>query len=196
MQRLRENELLFEKAVTQHFKDQQKEISRKLGLKTKADGTSVFEELGELLLSDGSFDPEKWATLTVAQQEALTLAVANGLLNWRNEAKKLTELFTPLWETAYNAGADVSKTVYGLNTIDRPEFISAAKINGGKRVVNIQQTTRDNIAKIISNGIANGTSQNSLKKEIQSEIGSLCYHGKGEADCQTRNRHSPRNGSV
>ena len=52
-----------------------------------------------------------------------------------------------------------------------PDFVSAAKINGGKRVVGIQQTTRDNIAKIISDGISNGTSQSSLKKEIKAEMG-------------------------
>ena len=48
----------------------------------------------------------------------------------------------------------------------------AAKVNGGKRVVGIEQTTRDNIARIISRGISEGKSQIELKKEIQSEMGS------------------------
>lgn len=169
---LRENERLFEVAITRHFADQQREISSVLGLSSKADGVSVFEELDEYLLPDGTFDLEKWAALTVEQQQLLTVAVANNLLNWRDEAKKLTELFTPLWKTAYEAGADVNKVVYGLTGIERPEFVSAAKLNGGKRVVGIQQTTRDNIAKIISDGVANGTSQANLKKEIQTEMGS------------------------
>ncbi len=168
----RENERLFEKAISRHFSDQQHEISKALGLSSKADDVSVFEELNGYLLPDGTFDLEKWTALTVEQQRLLATAVANGLLNWHNEAKKLTELFTPLWKSAYDAGANVSKTVYGLNDIKRPEFVSAAKINGGKRVVGIQQTTRDNIAKIISDGVANGTSQTNLKKAIQSEMGS------------------------
>lgn len=167
----RKNELLFEAAIKRHFADQQKEISKALGLNSKAGETSALSELDEYLLADGLFNLEKWAALSVEQQQLLAIAAANNLLNWREEAKKLTELFTPLWKSAYEAGADVNKTVYGLTDIKRPDFVSAAKINGGKRVVGIQQTTRDNIAKIISDGISNGTSQSSLKKEIKAEMG-------------------------
>ena len=181
---LRENEQLFVSAVTRHFADQQREISSTLGLNSKADDTSVFRELDAYLLPDGMFDLEQWATLTTEKQQLLTTAVANGLLDWHNEAKKLTEIFMPLWKKAYEAGADVSKTVYGLNSITRPEFVSAAKLNGGKRVVGIQQTTRDNIAKIISDGVANGTSQRNLKKAIKAEMGSAATAARAKLIAQ------------
>jgi hypothetical protein len=57
--------------------------------------------------------------------------------------------------------------LFGIN---RPEFVSAAKINGGKRVVGIERTTKESIAEIISRGIANGTNQSDLKKAILSEM--------------------------
>ncbi len=168
---LRENERLFEAAITRYFADQRMEISNALGLSSKSDGVSALEELDEYLLPDGTFDLEKWALLTAEQQQLLAAAVVNNLLNWKDEAKKLTEILTPLWKIAYDAGVDISKDSYGLLNITRPEFVSAAKLNGGRRVVGIQQATRDNIAKIIANGIADGTSQAKLKKEIQAAMG-------------------------
>lgn len=84
--------------------------------------------------------------------------------------KKLNELFTPLWKQTYDDGVQLSLESYNLENVSRPEFVSAAKINGGKRVVGIQKTTRDSVAKIISNGIANGVSQNTLRDEIIEEM--------------------------
>ena len=55
---------------------------------------------------------------------------------------------------------------YSLTNLDRPEFVSQARLNGGKRVVGIQETTRQQISDIIARGVKNGSSQNSLKKEI------------------------------
>ena len=80
--------------------------------------------------------------------------------------------YLPCWKAAYEDGATVAGDAYGFVEIQRPEFVSAAKVNGGKRVVGIEQTTRDNIARIISRGISEGKSQIELKKEIQSEMGS------------------------
>ena len=124
------------------------------------------------LLPDGTFSPELWAMLSEEDQLKLTDAIASGLLNWTDEARKLIQLLTPCWKAAYEDGATVAGDAYGFVEIQRPEFVSAAKVNGGKRVVGIEQTTRDNIARIISRGISEGKSQIELKKEIQSEMGS------------------------
>ncbi len=167
---LRENERRFEVAITRHFAGQRAAAAKALGMTAKA-GTDALESLDEYLLPDGIFDPELWGTLTEVEQQKLTEAVAAGLLDWREEAKKLTALFTPLWKQAYGDGAKVSAESYGLTSLDRPELVSQARIHGGKRVVGIQETTRKNIAAIISRGVENGSSQNVLKKEIFQAMG-------------------------
>lgn len=171
------NALLFERAVTQHFNEQQAEIAKAIGLTEKA-LPDALSELEPYLLPDGTFDPELWAVLSETEQKQLTAAITAGLLNWDAEAKKLTELFRPLWKKAYDDGATLSAESYGIFGIDKPEFVTPAKINGGKRVVGIQQTTQKAIADIIAAGIANGTSQSELKKAIQSEMGTTKSRAK------------------
>ena len=167
------NERRFLTAVNKHFSDQQAAVTKALGLTAKADGDDpLFFPLQEYLLPDGTFSPELWAMLSEDDQLKLTDAIASGLLNWTDEARKLIQLLTPCWKAAYEDGATVAGDAYGFVEIQRPEFVSAAKVNGGKRVVGIEQTTRDNIARIISRGISEGKSQIELKKEIQSEMGS------------------------
>lgn len=141
-----------------------------MGLSEKAD-IPAFSELEQYLLPDGTFDPELWNIVSEAEQAQFTENIAVGLLNWNTEARKLTELFRPLWKQVYDDGAELSAKTYGVIGIDKPEFVTPAKLNGGKRVAGIQQTTRNNIAKIIAAGIANGTSQYELKKAIQTEMG-------------------------
>lgn len=166
----RRNIPAFEVAITRHFTDQQARITRALGLDVKADLPDALVELEQFLAPDGTFDPELWALLTEAEQQKVSEAVAAGLLDWKDEARKLNELFTPLWKNAYEDGAEISQEVYGLTAIQRPEFVSAAKISGGKRVTKIEQTTRNNIADIIARGISDGTSQMELRRSIQSEM--------------------------
>lgn len=161
---------LFEDAVARHFSEQTTAIAKALGLTAKAETSPLLAPLDDYLLEDGTFDPELWALLSEAEQQRLTASIAAGLLDWKSEAKKLTALFTPLWKKAYDDGATLNAESYGLMGIDRPEFVSAAKINGGKRIVGIEQTTRDSIADIIARGIANGVSQSELKKSILSEM--------------------------
>ena len=161
---------LFEEAVARHFSEQMTAISKALGLTAKAEPSPLLAPLDDYLLEDGTFDPELWALLSEVEQQRLTAGIAAGLLDWKAEAKKLTALFTPLWKKAYDDGAALNAESYGLIGIDRPDFVSAAKINGGKRIAGIEQTTRDSIADIIARGIANGVSQSELKKSILSEM--------------------------
>ena len=168
---IREDAVPFEVAVTRHFTDQQAQITKILGLNTKSDLPPALSELDQFLMPDGTFDPELWALLTEAEQQKLTEAVAAGLLNWREEAQKLVKMFTPLWKKAYDDGAKINQEQYAIAEIQRPEFITAAKINGGRRIVGIERTTQTRIADIIASGVSNGSSQIELRKAIQSEMG-------------------------
>ncbi len=161
---------LFEDAVTQHFSAQRAALAKSLGLTGKAQASSLLSPLDDYLLDDGTFDPELWSLLSKEEQERLTAGIASGLLDWNAEIKRLTELFMPLWKKAYDDGAVINEESYSLFGIDRPEFVSAAKINGGKRIVSIEHTTRDSIANIIAAGISNGVSQSQLKKSILTEM--------------------------
>lgn len=166
---IRKQQALFEVAVTRHFAEQRDRVEKALGLKTKA-ATDVFNPIAEYLLPDGTFDPLLWAALSEADQLRLSEAVAAGLLNWNDEVQSLMQVFMPLWKQAYNAGAELNAETYGLRDLQRPEFISAAKVNGGKRIVGIENTTKHNIADIVAKAIANGSNQESLQKEILSEM--------------------------
>ena len=166
-----ENTRLFENAVQRHFKSQQEAIDVALGLTEKAAAPDLFSPLDGYLLPDGSaFDPELWEMLPEIEQQRLSQAIADGLLDWDVEAEKLMKMFNPLWKKTYDDGAAISEQTYKLTDIDRPEFVSSAKINGGKRITGIEHTTRDRIADIIAKGITKGASQITLKEEIQSEM--------------------------
>lgn len=173
-----ENEKAFEMAITKYFADQYSEVCKKIGVTTKSDEMSIFAELQRYVRSDGTFDPVLWETLPEAEQQLLVEGIASGLLDWSKEAQRLTEVFNPLWKKTYEDGAALSEEIYDLIDISRPEFTSAARINGGRRVVGIQQTTRKNIADIIANGVANGISQNELRKSIQAEMDSTKSRAK------------------
>lgn len=175
---IRENERLFETAINRHFASQRAAIADALGDTAKADIPTVLSSLDEYLLPDGSFDPEKWAALSEIEQQRLSEAVAAGLLNWDEEAEKLERLFYPLWQKTYDDGATISEETYGFFNIEKPEFVSSAKVNGGRRIVGIERTTRDRIADIIARGISEGVSQVTLKQEIQEEMGSSSKRAK------------------
>lgn len=167
---VRKNVLLFESAVARHFAEQEAEITRVLGLNAKADARTVFSLLEQYILPDGTFNQDLWEALTEEERNRITENVAANLLDWNDEGKKLTELFRPLWKRTYDDGASLTEESYSLFGIKRPEFISAAKINGGKRITGIQRTTRNKIASVIAAGVANGVSQAELRKTIQSEM--------------------------
>lgn len=168
---VRKNVLLFESAAARHFSEQQAKLSRVLGLTAKADEQTVFSLLEQYILPDGTFNQDLWEALTDEERSRIAESVAANLLDWNDEGKKLTELFRPLWKKTYDDGVALSEESYSLFNVQRPEFISAAKINGGKRITGIERATRDKIASIIADGVANGVSQHELRKTIQAEMG-------------------------
>lgn len=174
----RKMERLFESAISQHFANQEAAISAALGDTTKADVPTSLSTLAEYLLPDGTFNPETWNALTEIEQQRLAEAVADGLLDWNSEVEKLAKLFQPLWKRTYDEGVSVSEESYDLYTVEKPEFVSAAKINGGRRVTNIERTTRDKIADIIARGVSDGISQIKLKEEIREAMGTTSKRAK------------------
>ena len=66
-------------------------------------------------------------------------------------------------------GAGVSAKLYNLQAVQRPELISTAKLRGGIRVKGIQDTTKANIARIVSAGLEHGDSRTTIAKQIEQE---------------------------
>lgn len=161
---------LFEAAVTKHFRDQIDAVSEALGLTSKAVADDVFEALSRFLTDDGMFDPDLWDALPEDEQRRITEAIADGLLDWNAEAEKLIQLFNPIWRKTYSDGLKISEEIYNLTEVDRPEFVTHAKVNGGQRIVGIEQATKRKIAEIISRGVAEGSSQATLRQYIKDEM--------------------------
>lgn len=161
---------LFEAAVTKHFRDQIDAVSEALGLTSKAVADDVFEALSRFLTDDGMFDPDLWDALPEDEQRRITEAIADGLLDWNAEAEKLIQLFNPIWRKTYSDGVKISQEIYNLTEVDRPEFVTHAKVNGGQRIVGIEQATKRKIAEIISRGVAEGSSQATLRQYIKDEM--------------------------
>lgn len=161
---------LFEAAVTKHFRDQIDAVSEALSLTSKAVADDVFEALSRFLTDDGMFDPDLWDALPEDEQRRITEAIADGLLDWNAEAEKLIQLFNPIWRKTYSDGVKISEEIYNLTEVDRPEFVTHAKVNGGQRIVGIEQATKRKIAEIISRGVAEGSSQATLRQYIKDEM--------------------------
>lgn len=161
---------LFEAAVTKHFRDQIDAVSEALGLTSKAVADDVFEALSRFLTDDGMFDPDLWDALPEDERRRITEAIADGLLDWNAEAEKLIQLFNPIWRKTYSDGVKISEEIYNLTEVDRPEFVTHAKVNGGQRIVGIEQATKRKIAEIISRGVAEGSSQATLRQYIKDEM--------------------------
>ena len=169
-QAVRKHSKSFEAAISRHFAEQRSAIQKALGLSQKAEDTSAFDELSQYLLPDGTLDMDLWNALEEAEQIRIANSVASGLLDWSAESKKLQAMFIPLWKEAYEAGVKLAEEYHGITNITRPEFVSVVKVNGAKHIVGIEQTTRNSIADIIADGIANGASQAELKKAVYEEM--------------------------
>lgn len=165
---LRKNSRAFEAAVLRHFGGQRNQLEKALGMTEKAGADDLFSLMDEYLLPDGTFNLELWTTLPETDQLAITAKIADGLMDWNAEADKLMELFTPLWKASYYDATEIAGGGYDIATVRRPEFRSAAQVNGGRRVVGIEQTTRDDIASVIAKGVSNGEAQTTIKKRILS----------------------------
>lgn len=151
----------FEAATNRYFADQQKRLEQSLRGSTKADG-DVWEQL--------NMTPEEFDLLDISAQEELIAAFVNGLIDWKSESLALESLFSPLWSETYSKGAESVVDMYRLRGIQQPALTSTARIRGGQRVTQINQTTKDSIGRIVTDGLVNGTNHQVLTEDIMSEM--------------------------
>lgn len=151
----------FEQAVSKYFRDQSKEIESSLLGTQKADRT-VWDAL--------EIEPEEFAALSEDQKKELTMQFVNGLIDWKQESSLLESIMAPLWVETYDKGAESLAASYRLQGIQQPLLTSTAKLRGGQRVTRVTQTTKDSIARIVSEGLEQGKSRQELTEEIMAEM--------------------------
>ena len=157
----REQSRKFEFATMKYLRDQSKQIKGALLGTKKAEGT-VWDAL--------NITQEEFQQLSQTQQQKLTMQFVNGLLDWKSETTLLESILTPLWAETYDKGADNVAATYRIRDMQRPAMTSTARIRGGQRITRVTQTTKNNIGKIITNGLFDGKSHQELTEEIMDEM--------------------------
>ncbi len=158
----------FEVATMKYFRAQQDRISGSLRGTEKAEG-NVWDLLKPYIGQTQVEDAAAWAALSEEEQKKLVASFVGSLIDWPGEEKALEEIFKPLWKQTYDAGTELAQRAYNIRGIKRPELLSHAKIRGGQRIRNVTQTTKHNIARIVSNGIEAGISREQMTDEILQE---------------------------
>lgn len=154
----------FELGVQQYFNQQRDRIEQALNGTKKAESENVWDAIG--------ITEEEFQKLSQAEQQSLTMQFVNGLLDWKEEEKLLDQILTPLWAETYDAGAEDVVRMYRIPAINRPELTSTARLRGGQRITQVTQTTKDQIAKIVSEGLETGKGRQELTEEIMDAMGS------------------------
>ena len=176
LQAEREQTQRFEIATLKYLREQGRRVSEVMGGTTK-DERSVWDILMGAI---PGYDPNSedaaeqsaaaWSSLSEADRTRLVSAFTLGLIDWPQEETALLNIFEPLWKESYDKGAGVSAKLYNLQAVQRPELISTAKLRGGIRVKGIQDTTKANIARIVSAGLEHGDSRTTIAKQIEQEM--------------------------
>lgn len=158
----------FEVATMKFFKQQQKRLSGSLSGTEKADW-SVWDVLMPYITENHVEDSAAWSALGEQEQKNLVEQFIGGLVNWPSEETAMEEIFKPLWKQTYDEGTRIAKQAYNIRGVDRPELLSQAKLHGGQRVRHVTQTTKENISRIVANGIEAGIGREKMADEILQE---------------------------
>jgi len=158
----------FEVATMKFFKQQQKRLSGTLSGTEKADW-SVWDVLMPYITENHVEDSAAWSALGEQEQKNLVEQFIGGLVNWPSEETAMEEIFKPLWKQTYDEGTRIAKQAYNIRGVDRPELLSQAKLRGGQRVRHVTQTTKENISRIVANGIEAGIGREKMADEILQE---------------------------
>ena len=158
----------FETATTRFFKQQADDVRKALDGK-KAEG-GAYGLLDEYLLPDGTFDVNRWISLPEAQQFELAAKFSDQLIDWNASAFKMEQIYRPLWSQAHSAGAAQMQQLYGLKRVKQPNLSRQAQTQGARRVVGIQDSTKDDIAQVVARRIREGSSTRELADEIMSTM--------------------------
>ena len=158
----------FEVATMKFFRQQQKRLSGSLSGTEKADW-SVWDVLMPYITENHVEDSAAWSALGEQEQKNLVEQFIGGLVNWPSEETAMEEIFKPLWKQTYDEGTRIAKQAYNIRGVDRPELLSQAKLRGGQRVRHVTQTTKENISRIVANGIEAGIGREKMADEILQE---------------------------
>lgn len=158
----------FEVATMKYFRTQKNRISGSLNGTEKADW-SVWEQIKPYLEGTQIENAAAWEALGEEGQKQLISTFVGSLIDWPGEEKALEEIFKPLWKQTYDAGTELAMRAYSIRGVDRPELLSHAKLKGGQRIRHVTQTTKDNIGRIVANGIEAGISREQMAGEILQE---------------------------
>lgn len=158
----------FEVATMKFFRQQQKRLSGALSGTEKADW-SVWDVLMPYITENHVEDSAAWSALGEQEQKNLVEQFIGGLVNWPSEETAMEEIFKPLWKQTYDEGTRIAKQAYNIRGVDRPELLSQAKLHGGQRVRHVTQTTKENISRIVANGIEAGIGREKMADEILQE---------------------------
>ena len=156
-----EQERKFEVTVSRYFKSQRSQIRKKLLGDQKAEGT-IWDAI--------DMTQEEVESLSQDQQQDIINQFVSSIVDWKKESDALESLFTPLWTETYDKGVDNVKTTYRLRGVQQPALVSTARIRGGQRITRINQTTKDSIGRIVSDGLLSGKNHQDLTNEIMTEM--------------------------
>lgn len=158
----------FEIATLKYFREQRKRLS--LGLTgTEKAAWDIWELLKPYIEQNHIENPGAWEALGEEGQKSLIESFVGSIIDWPAEQSALENIFKPLWKSTYDAGVSAAVTAYGIRGVDRPELLSHAKLRGGQRVAHVTQTTKDNIGRIVANGVEAGISREEMANEILQE---------------------------
>lgn len=175
----RTQERKFEQSMKRYFKDQADHIRKSLnGMKKAADG-DVWDAIG--------ITQEEFRALPKTEQQELTMKFVAGLLNWEEEENILNSILTPLWAETYDKGTENVINTYRIPGINRPELTATARLRGGQRVTKVTKTTKEQIARIVTEGLETGKSHQELSDEIMNEMNTTSARARTIAaqECNT-----------
>jgi len=158
---------MFEVALTRYFAEQGKQIFAALGDIEKAESEAWNKFLSSLGNPTDEAIKAAWEALPVEQRDVILDEFVDGLLDWDRAAKTYEDILVPMRREAFKAGAENAQKTYALRGVQRPELTDSARSFGGDKIANdIQQTTKDRIKNIVTQGLESGKSTRQITGEI------------------------------
>jgi HK97 family phage portal protein len=144
-----------------------------------------------------------WAKLTVAEgmkfdiDDLRTKAMdaLEHLIDWPEQDAALNSTLSPVWESAFEAGANSTKDGLGIEAISAPKMTDHMREQGFKRVSDINETTRKELARSLADGIEAGEGQAELIKRIQEHMPDV-QAGRASAIVNCETHTSMQSGSF
>lgn len=92
------------------------------------------------------------------------------LIDWGKQDEELARILTPLWENAFQIGAQSTEKAFGITAVRAPQLTDHLRKQGFGRIEGINATTRERLAASLAEGIEVGENMTSLSKRIQEHL--------------------------